>query len=224
MAAYSSILPPSSLGEVLRPLESLSDKDFEVILNAVAGPRSFSLTKEEIENLRNQTPPDAGRNLTFFVSALSFVYSHVARLTESKMPYADAIKDIVDEIAKDAEWTDKDKVVGRLEKLLNPKIHEPLHKAQRLQTGFLPNAVGFSTMVDLRPDFGIGSELQLSAYVPVIQFRINTDSIVPAERRIVFQITESNLAELKKAIDRAEEKIRMLRENSGVANLIIRQP
>jgi hypothetical protein len=225
MVAYSSILPPNSLGELLRPLGSLSDVEFAAILRAVSGPRSFSLKKDELENLRNRLPPEAAKNITFLISALSFVYAHVVRLTESQMAYRDAISGIVDELAGDARWQDKDKVrvTDRFAALLDPKVHAGLQKVQRLQSGFLPNAVGFSTLVDLRPDFGTGAELQLTGYVPVIQFRIRTDAESPAEQRIIFQVNESSLAELKKAVERAEMKLSMLRQQSAVASEIVKQ-
>src|ERR1039457_4029517 len=98
MVAYSSILPPSSLGQLLRPISSLSDEQFAVFLSAITGARSFSLKKDDIESLRNKMPAEAGKNITFLISALAFVYSHVARLCESQMPYGDAIKGVVDEL------------------------------------------------------------------------------------------------------------------------------
>jgi hypothetical protein len=224
MVAYSSILPPASLGTLLSTIEILSEDEFAHLLAATSGPRSFSLKKDEIERLRNQLPPEAGKNVTFLISALSFVYSHVVRLTESQMPYRDAISAVVDELAEDARWHDSDKVTNRLAALLDPKVHASHRKIQRLQSGFLPNAVGFSTFVDLRPDFGTSEELELTAYVPIVQVRISTDAERPAEHRIIFQMNESSLAELKKALERAEKKISLLRNKSGVASEIVKEP
>ena len=56
MAAYSSIIPPNSLGELVRPIVEMSDAEFVALNTAVSGPRSFSLKKEDVERLRNQLP------------------------------------------------------------------------------------------------------------------------------------------------------------------------
>ena len=107
MAAYSSIIPPNSLGELVRPIVEMSDAEFVALNTAVSGPRSFSLKKEDVERLRNQLPASAAKNLTFLLTGLSFLYSHLARQIEGGMPYADAVQATVDELEDEAHWGDK---------------------------------------------------------------------------------------------------------------------
>lgn len=222
MATYSSIFPPNSLGEALRPIRDLDASGFDELLKAVSGSRSFGLTKEELEALRNRLGSH-GANVTFVIGSLSFVYSHIARLVETGMPYRDALSATVDELDKEAKWDEKkEEVKARFEKLFNPEIHQRFRKLQRLQSGFIPNAVGFSTFVDLRPDFGVAqTELKLSGYLPIVQFRIVTDSDNPEEKKIVFQVSETALGELRKAIQRAEDKLAALKSQSPLSKEIV---
>jgi hypothetical protein len=190
MSAYSAVLPPSSLGEALRPLRDISDAEFSSLMAAVSGLRSFSLSKEQIASLRNELPGHPP-NLPFLLGALSYLYSHINQLVESGMPYQEAITATTDELDEAAEWGAKKKQVReRLAALLeNKDAHQRFRKIQRLQSGFIPNAVGFSTFVDLRPDFGEGEDVTVKGYLPVIQFRVSTDASSPEGRRLVFQMS-----------------------------------
>jgi hypothetical protein len=180
------------------------------------------LPKEDLEGLRNQIPSHAA-NVTFFVAALSFVYSHIARLIEAGMSYSDAVASTVAELEKEATWGDRKAVVqGRFLKLFSPEIHQRARKLQRLQSGFIPNAIGFSTLVDLRPDFGEGPDLVLNGYLPVIQFRVTTDSNNPPDKRLVFQVNENALGEMRKALERAEQKLATLKRQSILASQIVK--
>ena len=222
MAPRRSLIPPQSLGAVLRPICDAPDTDFTALLSAVSGPRSFSLVQEQLDALQAQAPSLA-QNLTFTLAALSYVYSHVARLVESGVPYTDAIAATVDDLTDDAEWGDqKDRVRDRFASLFKSETHQRFRKIRRLQTGFIPNATGFSTFVDLRPDFGEGEALEIKGYLPVVQFRVNTDSNNPSETRFVFQVTEDSLKELRKTLERAESKIALLKDQSTIALQIFR--
>jgi hypothetical protein len=221
MAVFSAIMPPATLGEAIRTLRDLSVFEFESLVAAVSGPRSFSLSKEQLEALRSQIPAHAPR-LNYLLAALTFLYNQVTHAVESGMPYADAISAATDELEKEAEWgPKKGEVRSRLELLLQSKeSHTHFRKIQRLQSGFLPNAVGFSTFVDLRPDFGEGENVVLKGYLPVIQFRVTTDSSSPDLKRLVFQMSEDALIELRRAVDRAEEKLAALRKTPIALQLI----
>jgi hypothetical protein len=141
MAAYSPILPPSSLGEALGPLKGLSPADFSALKKAVSGLRSFSLSKDEREAFRGRVSA-RNVNLTYLLPALSFIYAHISRLVDSGMPYAEAVSSLVEELDKEAKWGEKkDDVKDKLCILLNPDIHQRFRKIRRLQSGFLPNAL-----------------------------------------------------------------------------------
>jgi hypothetical protein len=223
MAVYSPVIPPSSLGDALRPLGDLSAAEFDAVATAVSGPRSFFLRREDFEKLRNQISTHA-LNVAVFLSALNFLYSHVTRLLESSVPYNDIIEAMTDELDKEAQWgTKKDEVKTRLATVLKKReVHQRFRKIQRLQSGFIPNAVRFSSFVDLRPDFGDEDQMKIMGYLPVIQFRVSTDASNPEAKRIVFQMSEETIADLRKAIDRAEKKLQALKEQPAVALQLIK--
>jgi hypothetical protein len=223
MATYSPIIAPTSVWQAVRPLGDLSTAEFNALVSAVSGPRSFSLSKEELEALRNQISVRSV-NPTFLLAALGFLSSHVARLVESGVPYADAITAMTDELEAEAKWGEKkDEVRKRFGAILQTnEVNQRFRKVQRLQLGFMPNAVGFSTFVDLRPDFGDGEGMDIKGYVPVIQFRVTTDSSNPEEKRLIFQMNEESLVELRKTVDRTEAKLKALKEQPAIALQLIK--
>jgi len=137
------------------------------------------------------------------------------------MPYANIIDETVEELDRQAKWKEKkDEVKDRFAQLFDPQIHQVARKLQRLQAGFVPSAIGFSTFVDLRPVFDDGPELDIGGYLPIIQFRITTDSNIPSEKQLVFQLSESALVEFRKALDRMDEKLALLKAQPTITSLI----
>lgn len=209
MSTQFTVTPPTTIGEALVPLGQMPDAEFRVLVEAVSGPRSFSLSKEAIEDLRKRVP-SVGPSLTYVLGILAFLYSQVDRVVELGQPYESAITKLVEEV----KATSQPVLRERLSTILNRSdAHKRFRKIRRLQSGFIPNAVGFSTFVDLRPDFGDSEVLDLKGFVKIIQLRINTDSENPDEQRFVVQLNKETLNELKKAVDRASEKLELL--NSG---------
>jgi hypothetical protein len=209
MPAYTPINPPQTLGDAIRPIAEIPDEGVNALASALSTPQSFSLTEDQLNVLSEKIP---GVNLTFLVGALSYLYSHVERMTKKGASFQDTIKALVDELSEDAKWSDKNEVIARLSSLLKPNpIHASHRKLQRLRSGFIPNATDFASFVDVRPDFEGAETLSINHYLLMIQFRVATDAPSGENRRLVFQMTESKLADLKKAVERAEAKIRAIR-------------
>jgi hypothetical protein len=223
MSAYSSFLPPSSLSDVVESLESLSDSEFAEIRSAISGPHSFSLSKDEITALSKKVSVPA-TTLPYLLGALSFLYSHVAQLMDSGMQFPEALSQTVENLAENEDWKEKrEKIQQRLSSILiKQDAHQRFRKIQRLQSGFIPNATGFASFVDLRPDFGEGDNLTFKGFVPIVQFRISTDAISPDGRRHVFQLGEQAFVELRKAVDRAEAKLKAIKEEASITSHIIK--
>lgn len=206
------MIPPASIGEALVPILRLPSEQFNQFLVAVTGPKSFDLPKEDIADLVKKLPT-LRATLPFALGALTFLYTNLVR-AESEEP-APLDPSVVQEILEDISekiGDAKAEAAERLSALLSKRdAHEHYRKLRRLQSGFLPNATGFSSFVDLRPDYAEeGDDLSISGYVPMIQFRISTDAPGDA-RRMVFQMTETALAQLKEAIERAESKLKAVR-------------
>jgi hypothetical protein len=199
----------------------MSEQEFATLLASISGPRSFSLSSDQIEDLQTKLPSQAAQ-LTFVLAALSYVSAHVSRMVDSGVLYKEAISSLVEELDKDANWgPQKQQIIGRFSSLLHSELHKRYRKLKRLQSGFVPNAVAFSTLVDLRPDFGDGPELSLKGFVTILQMRVTTDASDPNDKRIVFQLSETALGEMKKAIDRAESKLALIKKDPTINLQII---
>ncbi|MBR0828737.1 hypothetical protein JQ596_24680 [Bradyrhizobium manausense] len=223
MSAYPSITPPGALDAALAPLAELSDFEFQGLLFATSKPRSFLLSSKELKGLREQIPSVAS-NLPFLLSALSFLYSRIDALGEVSEPFDQVIARLVDEL--DFQMLDAQKkatIQKRLEELLkkNPGFGR-FQKILRLQDGFIPNATRFRSMVDLRPDFGESDDsLEYKGVITTIQFRVVTDSSNPSLQEMIFQVNEEVLEDLRKAVDRAQKKIALLKQEPKLAGQIL---
>ncbi|MGN6311716.1 MAG: hypothetical protein ACTHNN_19420 [Xanthobacteraceae bacterium] len=225
MSAYPSIKPPESLAEALTPIASLSEEEFARLADAVSGARSFSLSKEQIEDLKKHITGIAVV-LPFTLGFLAYLYSQVSAVVEDGQESQDhVVAQLVEDLSRDADWDEgiKETMLSRLAILLSKKeTHQRFKKIQRLQNGFIPNAVGFSSFVDLRPDFNEGSPEDIQGLLSIIQFRVSTDSDNPILKRLVFQMDEESLAELKKTVDRAYEKLVVLNADPAFSSRLIK--
>ncbi|WP_152278770.1 hypothetical protein [Methylorubrum populi] len=196
------------------PLASLTEADFEAIGGLVHSTRSFSPKKEEIEIVGERTGLGSSSVEYLFIT-LSFLYDHVGTAISSGMGYEEAISATVEDLSASTSWSEseKDLLRGRLGALLQPSnIHRDFRKVERIRAGFQPHAVGFSSIVGLRPKFSDdeAGELTIEGLVPAIEFRITTDA--KDNKNHVFQLTEEALSEMKKAIDRLERKVSAVKQ------------
>ena len=222
MSAQPTIKPPESLAEALAPIGLLPDEEFKELLEAVSGPRSFSLSKEQLETLKKKIP-ETSAILQFTLGALAYLYLQITRVVDDQMSQRAVVEKLVDDFDAAGKWTNiKSLMVDRLSALLAKQDnHQRFRKIQRLQTGFIPNATGFSSFVDLRPDYDDGDvPKEIKGFVPIIQLRIATDSDDLNWRRLVVQMDEEALAELKKTISRLESKLDALKSDPLSARLI----
>jgi hypothetical protein len=222
MSTLFTVTPPSSIGEAVLPLGRMPEAEFRSLLESVSGPRSFSLSKEKLDNLRKRTPSVAA-GLTYLLGVLAFLFSQVDRVVELGESFDSAISQLVEEVKASTRGGDDYGLLrDRLAAILTrTDKHKRFRKIQRLQSGFIPNAVGFSSFVDLRPDYGDSEVLDLRGFIKVVQFRVNTDADNPDQRRVVFQLNEDTLGELKKAVDRASKKLALLKTENLAALPII---
>jgi hypothetical protein len=194
----------------------MPDNEFALLVEGVSGPRSFSLSKEALDDLRKRVP-SAAPTLTYLLGVLAFLYTQVDRVVEMGESYDSTISKLVEEV----QANDAPLIKERLSIVLSQTdARKRFRKIRRLQSGFIPNATGFSTFVDLRPDYGDSDVLDLRGFVKVIQLRVSTDSENPRDQRFVVQLSKESLQELKKAVDRATEKLEMLNSQT-VATLPI---
>jgi hypothetical protein len=216
------ITPPSSLDEALALLLVLREEEFSELSQVTSGPHSFSLSSSQLKELQTKIASTTDY-LPVLLGALSFVYDRTTKLRDAGKSVGDIVKQLVDELDLDKITLDqKDLLRKRLEVVLkqNP-AYARFRKIRGLQDGFLPNAIGFRSMVDLRPDFGEGDALSYQGLLKVIQFRVRTDSDNPELKEFVFQLSEEALEELNKAVARARDKLAALRREGRLSNQFI---
>jgi hypothetical protein len=224
MTSLPVITPPTSLGEAVVPVAALSDADFEVLLSATSSHRSFSLNNAQIEALKKQLPI-LENNLPYVLSSLSFLYSKLDSVRSTSHDMHEVVSALLDELDLSDEQSVIEILAGRLQLLLqeNP-AYSRFKKVQRLRAGLLPNATGFRTMLDLRPDFGDKKDMfEFQGLVKIIQFRVTTDAQDPAMREIVFQLDEDALTELLNTVDRLKNKLSAIDEVNQISSQLIRE-
>ncbi len=222
MSSYPTITPPGALDAALAPLAELSDPEYQSLLRATSTSRSFTLSAKGLKDLREQIPSIAS-NLPFLLSALSFLYSRIDALGEVNESFEQLIAKLVAELDFRMLDVEKKKTIQkRLEELLKKNnAFGRFKKVQRLQDGFVPNATSFKTMVDLRPDFGEGDDVNYQGLLRMIQFRVMTDATNPEYRELVFQLNEEALEDLRKTVERAQKKLQALKAEPKLADQFI---
>ena len=221
--AFSRLHPPESLAEALQPVVALNATDLTKLSSALSGPNSFSLTDKQVMDLANTISIDE-ESLPYVLSALSALYDYVKDRVSLGKEFDAVINDIAIDFDSDKFIGSKsDKLASAMRELLKPQsMHTRRRKISRLQKGNLPTALGFTSFVDLRPDFDDSrSELVITGYVPVVQLRITTDAFDPSFRRLTLQLTKEGLDELSKTLERTISKITALKTQSSLATMLI---
>jgi hypothetical protein len=207
------------MSQALRPIAGMTEAEFEALLAAISGARSFSLSKDQIAELTRQIPVSAN-NLPYMLGTLAFLYSQISQQIGEDDVGEATIAKLVEELdASSFSGDDKEAMSRRLKALLERRAsHQIFAKTRRLQRGFIPNATGFSSFVDLRPNFNDGVPTEVVDFLPLIQFRISTDADRNDQKRFVFQLSPDSLGELQKAIERAQAKLEILMEDDVAAS------
>lgn len=216
-----------SLTTVLRDLAELPESSFTTLVHEVQGPRAFDTERDRLTELAKGTGIEAD-TLSLLLSALNYLYSEV----HSGEGIANLSPDIIEDLLLSLERSDRflsgDKLseveVQTLKRRL-PFVLEKrsstdrFRKAERLKSGFLPAATNFASFVDLRPLLNDRQDL-IEELIPIVQFRIRTDSNNQDLRNFVFQMDRSTLRHLKESIEKAEEKLDNISKTNGIQQLI----
>jgi hypothetical protein len=219
--AKSHVLPPT-FPEIMTSIGALNESEYEELkqfTNAVGfNPKPSEIAKLKINS--RETSVDK----KFLLAALAFLHERLTDMTADFSESDGVLQKFVDDVFEDARPDQVDKktiTLQRLKSLLEASAeHTALLKRKRLTAGFLPNATTFSSFVDLRPNFADEDLSKANGYVPMIQFRIRTDSATPGLKSFVFQMDVDALEELKKAIDRVEKKLVSVASVEGIGPLI----
>lgn len=210
---------PSSLDEILASVAEFDDKQFVELVQATSGPEGLSADKERCEKLASEigVPPAA---VGYLLSALNFVYSALPAATEHGSPDSVGLNNILNGIDFNIDSDRLDKIRSRIRTLLidNTNISR-YKKLVRLRDGFIRSAISFSSFVDLRPNFD-EEKTVISSVIPIVQFRVRTNSSVDAEENIVFQMDRKAVRRLKEAVDYVSRKLDAIDASDFLINKI----
>jgi hypothetical protein len=208
--------------EVIEELGSFTDQEFEILLAETVTPAAFDSSQERCETIAKKINRDSSA-FGYLFTALGFLYREVRRKAKDENTLKLLIEELLAsfELAKDEKANAKT-LSERLLRLLSYNQNaERRDKIGRLKRGFLPNAMGFSSFVDLRPNIG-ADRSKVDEFVPLVQFRISTDSDDDEQRSWVFQLDERALDKLSKAIEDVQKKLELLKRDAAVSARIVR--
>ena len=213
------ILPPREISDIYEVLDAFSDHQFNQLVTITRVKPGYSLTKAEATELAAVLGIGLPK-LAFLVSALQYLQPLVlAAIETTGVSVDDAVHQLVDDIAEGSgeQRSLNPNIVNRLASLLEPlPDYRRSRKIERLQDGFIDNAVSFATLVDIRPYYEEdqdGMPASIGGYIPVVQLRMETNSMIPALSEVIVNLKEDALAELKAAISRAESKLLLAKKS-----------
>jgi hypothetical protein len=219
MPPRTRLFPPLSLKEVLEELGSFSDHEFELFLSETLTVAAFDSSQERCEAVAKKIDRDPGL-YGYIFGALYFLYTEVRRKAKDEK----TLRLLIDQLLNSLELgtgEDGKRLTERLVKLLSYNENaERRDKIGRLKQGFLPNAIGFSSFVDLRPNIST-DRAKIYEFVPLVQFRITTESEDEGEKSLVFQLDERGLDKLSQAIDDVQHKLGLIKRDISVSARIV---
>jgi hypothetical protein len=221
MPLSTRLFPPLSLKEILEELGSFSDQQFELFLSETLTPAAFDSSQERCEAVARKIDKDPGL-LGYIFGALGLLYREVRRKAKDRKTLKALIEELLStfDIAS-AGKTDVNVLTDRLVKLLSyNESAERRDKIGRLKKGFIPNAMGFSSFVDLRPNYD-SERTKVSEFVPLVQFRIRTDSDDEREQFLVFQLDEPALDRLGEALKDVQKKLEVIKRDAVISGRIV---
>jgi hypothetical protein len=215
MSNLPSLFPSISFEEAVTEVASLSPEAYRNFKDAIFSELAFDDNPDRLAGLAkslNITPEDAA----MILQATAILYERVQALPAGAES-SSAISRFVDEFDEELNADIKRNLVERLIELTARNDSAELNKKiNRLQSGFLDTATNFSTFVDLRPDFTEKRD-QVRGFIPMIQFKIVTNSDNPHFRELIFQVDEFGLERLRETLEDAQTKLTVLR-GEGITN------
>ncbi len=203
------LFPLATLEDVVVEIGNLPHEVYQKLRQHISSEFAFDDHPERIQLLARDMNTSTDDALTI-LQAVEILYERV-QLFPPEAERRGAISDFVGEFESDSVVGNREAIIDRLDELtVRSDAAERNKKIRRLENGFLATAQRFSSFVDLRPDF-TESRDAIRGYVPVIQFRVETNSDKPLQQEMVFQLNEFGLERLRAAVDDANIKLDRLR-------------
>ncbi len=214
------VVLPTSLDEILASVAEFRDEQFGALVQAVSGPEGLSAEKERCEKLAAEMGV-APAAIGYLLSALNFVYSALPTAAEQGSPDSVDLNNILSGIDFDIDDpTLLEKIKSRIGTLLADNTNISRYKKLvRLREGFIRSAVSFASFVDLRPNFN-EEKTGILSVIPIVQFRVRTNSDVDLDQNIVFQMDRKAVRRLKEAVDYVTRKLDAIDASDFLINKI----
>jgi hypothetical protein len=225
--ALRRALPPFTIADMLTMVMELNDEQFSSLENNIKSAQAFSATEDRCARLADELGLSQ-ENVEYLLSFLEFMYRRV----QSEGGPEGASEEVIDSLfssitfepevgqTEAAHKADVARLQTRLLRLSEFNEHaEARRKINRLKNGFLPNAVAFSSFVDLRPVIDADRE-HIDGYVLTTQLRISTEQ-ADKEDSLVIQLSPHALNKLADAIDDAKKKLLLLQSDDFLASRIM---
>lgn len=222
-------IPPLSPDSLLLALSQLSEEQFDHLLAEVQGPDGFRLESRERRDRLGARLSLTPNRVGDLLSVLNSIYLHMnpranhqsERRREGSILELIGGLEYLPSLPNAAEFLPK--IAKRLQAITTRSPHvEKLRKINRLRQGFHPNALSFSSMVDLRPDYS-DDRSRIESLVPVIQLRITTDAETQDRRQLVFQISVERLGDLESMLADVRAKVKCLDTRAEFAQMLVKK-
>jgi len=216
-----SSFPPLSVDELLLFLASLSDQQFAEILDEVRSPRAFEADADRVADIAARIDASE-KSIGFILTFVEFLYDNIVADGDSDAVRLQTINRLVAAVEFKEPETESQKAIvsDRLARLTaDNKFAKIRRKIERLKKGFLPNAVAFSTFVDVRPMIS-EDRASIDSFIPMVQLRISTTQ-GDDESSTVVQLDEKALSKLLEAIEDASKKLRLVKSNDLFKSRIV---
>jgi hypothetical protein len=206
MTGIRSVLPPSSLAEILRVLSDLNETEYAELRAAVGGDKPFASD----EDTNKQLAPKVGLsalNLTALLGVLKFLYDRLEDDLPSDVSRSDGIDLILKQVLvfKD-DAKNYNAVHSRLTSLLSyNEAYTKFQKVKRLERGFIANLLEANTFLDIRPSISKDRK-EIEGTVNVFQLNLITDSNNETLSDITIQLTRKSMKLLIDALDDLKKK------------------
>lgn len=224
--SFEDQIPPLSPDSLLVALGRMDEEKYSALVDSIHGADGFKSTTARCQSLSIILGLTLGKTKDILI-VLRQLY-HVSNPVDSDSdqqptPVEDVIKSFshLASLKGDGAKEFKEIIVTRVKHLTTHNDNlENWRKIRRIKSGLINNAIGFSSMVDLRPMFS-SDRLSIVGLVPIIQIQIRTDAQATDEQELVFQLSQTGLRDLEKFVEDMRTKIESVKKHEKIVSLLI---
>jgi len=199
--------PP--LQDTLQLISKLDEKQFQALLDEVVSPAGFNRDLARCESLAKRLQASLETSGVFhLLASLRFLYDRCRDWEKSQRDTEAALNEFLEVTGLRRKLGDPlgpgyDRLIKLTEK--NSAV-ERQRKIRWLRTGILDTAVDFASFVDIRPRIS-DDRKKIEELIPIVIFRVMTESEVGQDKAHVFQLTKEGVFKLRAVVEDIENKL-----------------